>query len=112
MNHRKEAIDNYNNVIIDIYNEHGLECLRGLNGECVVNGKKIYSWFIKATKYFQERNNELIFFKILDDLLFISDEIIYFTANVILLEPFINDPIRDSIKTDREQNLYPNLQNR
>jgi len=111
MNYRKEAIDNYNNVIIDIYNEHSLICLRGLNGECQIDGKDIYPWYHKATHYFVEKNKDFNFYKNLEDLILISDEIMYFTANVILNEKFINDPSKNKIMIDGGRVLFRNFEN-
>lgn len=111
MNHRKEIIEKYNSVIIDIYKEHNLKCLRGLNRECKIDGKDIYPWYREATHYFAEKNKDFNFDKNLEDILFISDEIIYYTANVILYEPCINDPLRNRIKINEGKTLYPNYQN-
>jgi len=111
MNQRKEIIEKYNNIIIDIYKEHGLRCLKGLNRECKINDKNIYPFYHEATDSFSKKNNKFNFSKNLEDLLFISDEIMYYTANIILYEPFINDPIKDRMIINEETTLYPNYQN-
>jgi hypothetical protein len=111
MNNRKEIIEKYDNVIKDIYIEYNLNCLRGLDGECKIDGKNIYAWYHQATHHFAEKNKDFNFDMNLEDLLFISDEIIYFTANVILYEPCINDPLRDKIEINEGKILYPNYQN-
>lgn len=111
MNYRKENIDKFNSVIIDIYKEHNLNCLRGLDGKCKIDGKNIYSLHRKATHYFAEKNKDFNFNKNIDDLILISDEIMYFVANVILYEPFMNDPSRDRIITDGGHVLFRNFQN-
>jgi len=110
-NHRKEIIEKYNNVIIDIYKEHDMRCLRGLYWECKIDGKNIYPWYRKATHYFAERNKDFNFYKNLDDLILISDEIMYFTANVILNEKFMNDPSKNKIIIDGSSVLFRNFIN-
>jgi len=112
MNKRKEGIDKYNKVIFDIYLKHRLKCLRGLDREYKIDGKDIYPWYRIATEYFAKKeDNSFNFNKNIEDLLRISDEIMYFTANIILYEPFINDPTRNSIRINEDKTLYRNFEN-
>lgn len=107
----KKTIEDYNDIIIDIYKEHNLKCLRGLNNEYKLNGKNIYKWHHEATNFFAKKNKEFNFHMNIDDLILKSDEIMYFTANVILFEKFINDPSKDKIIIEEGHTLFRNFQN-
>ncbi len=45
--------------------------------------------------------------QLIDDLMFISDELVYFTAHLFLYRDYINDPLEDARKTDGGQTYYP-----
>lgn len=103
-------IVHYNNLIIQVYQQHDLKCLRGQKSEYEVNGRNILSLHSQAIQQFTGKNN-FNFNKNIDDIILCSDEIIYFLANVILFEPLINDPIRDKIDLGNGNFIYPNFQN-
>jgi hypothetical protein len=107
----KEIIKDYNDITIDIYIEHDLQCLRGLNHEYQLNGKNIYKWYHEATHFFEGKNKKFNFSMNIDDLILKSDEIMYFTANVILYEKFMNDPSKDVIIIEGGRPLFRNFQN-
>lgn len=106
-----QIINQYNELIKQIYFKHSLKCLRGLKGEYEVDGINIFTWHNDAIEQFQSKNNSFSFMKNLDDLFLISDQIIYFLANTILYEPLINDPIREKMDMGNGNYLYPNMQN-
>jgi len=79
MGNEQDIINKYNNIIIDVYYEHGLKCLRGLNGECKIDGKNIYTWHRQATHLFAEKNN----------IMLIGDNKFYRGAGLVLPFPFM-----------------------
>lgn len=103
-------LDNLQATIIDIYNENDLECLRGLRNRYEFFGKQILVWYSDATRKVSINNTKFDRNGIMDDLLFISDEIIYFTAHLYLYAPYLNDPIKESYPFAGRR-IYPNYEN-
>jgi len=106
----EELLKNYQSEIFDIYKKNDLTSIRGLNLEYTLFGRELLPWYydtlreisIKNSK-FNERQNK-------DDILFISDEILYFTAHVFMYRPFLNSPIDDRYNLNGKT-IYPNFQN-
>ena len=108
---REEIFWNYHNEIVKVYKEFHLTSLKGLDSEFIVNGRQILVWYIQIVRKGRIKyQKELEFDKLFDDLLFCSDEILYFLANMYLYKPFINNPIADGFLWSGKM-LYPNYQN-
>ena len=107
----KSLVTAYNNAIISIYRQQCLTCLRGLDGEYTLNGKNLLSWYLETTRRCSVKyGNQFNYFKNKDDILFCSDELLYFTAQLFLYRPYINSPLKDAFLVG-ENMVYPNYQN-
>ncbi|MEO8088128.1 MAG: Cthe_2314 family HEPN domain-containing protein [Bacteroidota bacterium] len=110
---KRKLIRDIQESVLEIYNEHDLECLRGLKSEdeFILNGRQIILWYSEITqKSTLKHQHSYDYLKNFDDLIFLSDEILYFTAHLYLYKDFINDPIEAGfIFYDRM--VYPNNQN-
>lgn len=91
-----ELLSNYQDKIVSIYKEHDLKCLRGIDNKYELDGKPLLSWYFDATRKLSIANSKFDSNANCDDLLFISDEIMYFTAHLYLYKPYLNNPIHDS----------------
>lgn len=108
---RHELIWEYQRSIIDLYKEHGLTSLRGLDDKYEINGRQIIMWHSEVTrKCSVKHNGQFNYFKNFDDLLFCSDELLYFTAHLFLYRPYINNPIEEGFQFSGRM-VYPNYQN-
>lgn len=105
-----EVLQKYQEEILKIYNENGLNSLKGIDLNYELDGKNLLVLYFDAVRKLRVSNQNFDADANLDDLLFISDEILFFTANVYLHRPFVNDPIQDSFQTNEEM-LFPNFQN-
>jgi hypothetical protein len=106
-----ELIWEYQRAIIDIYMHQNLNCLRGFEYNYTVNGREFLGWYSEATRKCAVKHKGLFNYrKLLDDILFCSDALLYFTAHLFLYLPFINNPLKDAIPT-KESMVYPNIQN-
>jgi hypothetical protein len=103
----QELINKLNESISTIYGKEKLYPLRGENGSYKLNGKQILTWYFEVikkgschfkTNYDYDQN--------IDELLFISDEIVYFTALLYFYRPYINNPLKDSY-TMGDKKVYP-----
>jgi hypothetical protein len=121
-----DLINELQKEIIKIYISEDIKMLVGINNDYLLpNGKQILMWngdtISNMHIYEREAKVDLNlykfkFYKNLDNLLFTSDEIAYFTANAFLYKDRINDPIKDerSYFDDKRQKwitYYPNFQN-
>ena len=108
---KQELISELYKTIIDIYEENGLLSLRGENYSYELNGRQILAWYTEVTHWGRKTYSKNIeFHKIFDELIFCSDEIMYFLANMFLYKPFINNPIKDGFAFG-DKIVYPNRQN-
>ncbi len=108
---RRELIFEYQRSIMDIYKEHDLTSLRGLDDEYKINGRQIIMWHSETTrKSSLKHNGQFSYWKNLDDLLFCSDELLYFTAHLFLYRPYINNPVKEGFHFSGQM-VYPNYQN-
>jgi len=108
-----KVISDHQNAIIDIIKEFNLESLSGIDDSYTLNGRDIVPWFDHTTERIALRDKNCdVFKKLFNDLLFCSDEIQFFLANMYLYRPFINNPLRDvTIFNDEALYLnYPNLE--
>ena len=107
----------YENLVIDIYEEQGLNCLSGLDSMYLLNGKPLLRWHNDVTRKCAVKNyghfdfsKNFDYSKNFDDILFCSDELLYFTALLFLYRPYINNPLEEADDLGNEI-LYPNIQN-
>lgn len=108
---RHELIWEYQRSIIDLYKEHNLTSLRGLDHKYEINGRQIIMWHSEVTrKCSVKHNGQFNYFKNFDDLLFCSDELLYFTAHLYLYRPYINNPVEEGFNFSGRM-VYPNYQN-
>jgi hypothetical protein len=106
-----EILQNYQNLIHEKYIEHSLTSIRGLKDNFEIKGKQIYIWHEEVTRKFSFKHNyKFNYNQNIDDLIFNSDELLYFTAQLYLYRDFINNPINDSYNYSGKI-IYPNLQN-
>lgn len=107
-------LEEFNRKIISIYQREQLYPLRGKeNSYLLPNGNKILVWHNEVTRhrnchyspdYYNYNSN-------IEDLLFIGDELIYFTAHLYLYRPYINTPMKDAYITPNGNWFYPIFQN-
>ena len=107
-------LEEFNNKIISIYIKENLHPLRGVGDSFELpNGKQILMWHSETTRH---RNchfspDHFDYISNIDDLLFVSDEIVYFTAHLYLYRPYINTPMKDAYLTPNGTWIYPVFQN-
>lgn len=107
----KELLWKYQKAIQAIYEEQKLTCLSGLHNEYVINGKEIFIWHNEVTrKCAIKYGGHFHYMKNLDDILFCSDELLYFTASLYLYRQYINNPIEEAFRFG-DGMVYPNFQN-
>lgn len=105
-----ELLKSFNKRIIEIYNEQNLVPISGKDGSLnLPNGKPLLSWSNSITRH---RNcafetTKVNYHQLIDDLMFISDELVYFTAHLFLYRDYINDPLKDAVTTNGGQVFYP-----
>ncbi len=108
---RHELIWEYQRSIIDLYKEQGLTSLRGLYDKYEINGRQIIIWHSEATRKCSVKyNGQFDYLKNFDDLIFCSNELLYFTAHLYLYRPYINNPIEEGFHFS-ERMVYPNYPN-
>jgi hypothetical protein len=105
-----ETICNYQEAIIGIYREQQLTCLSGLDQKFLLNGRNILSWHLEVVSKAAQSNRSFQYNKNMDDIFFCSVELLFFTANLYLYRPYINNPLRDALSVG-EDKVYPNYQN-
>lgn len=103
----KDLIDVFNKKIQSIYKLHSLIPLRGENDSYILKEKPIIHWFTEVTRHSScQFNGHFNYNTCLDDLLFSSDEIIYFTAHLFFYLPYINTPLKDAYASG-DKIIYP-----
>ncbi|MDD5360560.1 MAG: Cthe_2314 family HEPN domain-containing protein [Ignavibacteria bacterium] len=107
----KEILKNYEKAIIEIYHEKKLTCLRGLNQDFIHQGIQIMQYYYAIEARIRKSNKSDFDYKaIFDELVFLSDEIMYFTAILYFNRPYINNPLENKIVSG-DKTYYPNMQN-
>jgi hypothetical protein len=85
------VLNDHHSLIFDIYDKEELKCLRGEKDDNHrLAGKNIYEWYFNTCSKISDKDFDKL--SVIDNLLFYSDEIMYFTANIFLVQPFICDP--------------------
>lgn len=121
-----DIIEEIQKAIKEIYKSEKIEVLSGMNKEYLLpNGKQLLVWNSKTISdiYLYQRDkgidlnpNNFQFQKNLDNLLFNSDEVAYFTANAFLYKDKISNPIENAHsyfddKDKKWMKYYPNFPN-
>jgi hypothetical protein len=100
----QELLNRLHQKTLEIYDREGLKCLRGTaEDDYVLNGKNILVWHSEATSKLKHPFDH---FQNIDSLLFISDEIMYFTAQLFFYKPLLNNPLENPIRI-KEKVYYP-----
>lgn len=100
----QELINKFHQKTLEIYDREGLICLRGsTDDDYILNGKNILIWHSEATSGLKQKFDH---FQNIDSLLFISDEIMYFTAQLYFYKPFLNNPLENPLRV-KEKVYYP-----
>lgn len=108
---RRDIILEFHRAIIDIYKEHELKNLAGVNNDFMLNGRQIVQWHSDIVRKGMCKYSEVFnFFQNFDDLRFCCDESMYFLANMYLYRPYMNNPAQDGYALG-ENTIYPNEQN-
>lgn len=93
-----KVITDYQNAIIEIIKEYSLDSLSGIDDNYTLNGQNIVTWYAATVENaIQKYHNKSFFDKTFNDLLFCSDEIQFFLANMYLYRPFINNPLKNNV---------------
>ncbi len=95
----KNLIIEFQEKILSIYEKEKLIPLRGENDSYILpNGREILVWHSEVTRHClcHYNNNHFDYNKNIDDILFTSDELVYFIAHLYLYKPYINNPVKDS----------------
>ena len=97
-------INLFHQKALEIYDREGLGCLRNSeNKDYSLNGKNILVWYSEATSKLKQKFDH---FQNRNSLLFISDEILYFTGQLYFYKPFLNNPLDNPIRI-KEKVYYP-----
>jgi len=108
----EESIANFEKSIVEVYKQYNLTSLRGLDHSFMVNGRQILEWHLKVIS--EGKNiygSNFDFQKNFDDLIFCSDEILYFIGNMYLYRPFMNNPLKEGVRHG-DHIVYPYNQNK
>ncbi len=107
----EDLIWEYHRLHQQIYLDYGLTNLSGLNMEFMLNGRQLWEWHSDATRKCSVKyNGQFYHLKNFDDILFCSDELLYFTASLYLYRPYINNPLKEAFPINGGM-IYPNYQN-
>lgn len=92
----ENLIYDFQDAIVDIYENQGLTCLKELENDYVLNDRQILEWYFDIIRL-SARNNKIDFDfnKNFNDLLYCLDELLLFTDHLFLYWPYINNPLED-----------------
>lgn len=108
---KKELLLEYQKAIVDIYVAENLTSLRGLDENYIINGNQIITWHSETVRRGRIKfKGRFDYMENFDDLLFCSDELMYFTAHLFLYRPFVNKPSQEGFNAWGKR-IYPNHQN-
>lgn len=97
--------------ILSIYNKEKIYPLRGKDDSYEIDGKSILTWHSEVTRHCWCHNgNHFNFDQNIDDLLYISDELVYFTAHLFLYLPYISTPLKDAYSVNGKT-IFPAFYN-
>ena len=106
-----EIICEYHRLHQNMYVEHELTSLSGLHIELLLNGRNLLMWHHDATRKCSIKyNGQFNHMKNFDDILFCSEELLYYTASLYLYRPYINNPLDEAFPFYGRM-VYPNYQN-
>lgn len=104
-------IEEFQKKIVLIYKNEKLIPLRGENDSYRINDRPILIWHGDVTRHcWCHFNAHFNFQQNIDELLFSSDEIVYFTAHLYFYRPYISTPLKDAYSTGKEL-IYPAFYN-
>lgn len=107
----ERLINEIQDTIVDIYHQQKLNNLSGLDESYIIDGKPLLVWYYDTIRKSSLKLNGIVDYnKIIDDILFCCDELLYFTAHLYFYLPFINNPIKDGFYAHEEM-IYPNYEN-
>lgn len=106
---RHRLIWDFQREIIQVYQDYNLTNLAGLDREFILNGRNIQLWYYETISRIEKRNSEFNFNRCFEDLIFCSDEILFFTALLYLYQPYLQNPIDDGF-TIGSKMVYPYTQ--
>src|SRR5258708_5745708 len=103
----KNLVDSHMERIQTLYEEHKLYNIRDIKFTPFREDPPIDTEFSNIT-----RKARIVhgtdYIRLYDEILFCSDEVMYFTANLYLYRQFVNNPLEDGEKFG-EGMVYPNL---
>jgi hypothetical protein len=106
-----DLLNNYQDAVFSAYSENGLTSIRGIDDDNPyrINGKNVLEWYhnVIHNNWIKSNTN---YYDLFDDLSLASDTLLYFTGQMYLYRPFLNNPLRDAYPLG-EKILYPNYQN-
>lgn len=107
----EDLIWDYHKLHQEIYLQYGLTSLSGLDQDFLLNGRNLLEWHHAVTRKCSVKyNGQFYHLKNFDDILFCSEELLYFTASLYLYRPYINNPLQEAFYAG-DKILYPNFQN-
>ncbi|RSK50120.1 Cthe_2314 family HEPN domain-containing protein [Hymenobacter rigui] len=111
-----ELIRTWHRRIQAIYAQEFLTSIRGIDDEQRYqhNNVNLYERYYQVTSQSRNKREGDSFNReyIIDDLTYLSDQVLYFTAEVYLYAPYINNPLEHGIQPPGYSRvLYPNYQN-
>ncbi len=111
MKQNEQLIIEIQAATVDIYHQQRLNNISGLDESYIINGKPLLVWYYDTIRKSSLKQIGIVNYeKIIDDLLFCCDELLYFTAHLYFYLPFINNPIEDGFYANQEM-IYPNFEN-
>ncbi|MCP4550724.1 MAG: hypothetical protein GY834_01515 [Bacteroidetes bacterium] len=103
---RHKLIWDFQNEIIKVYKENELTNLSGLNRDFILNDRNILKWYYDTINSEWKKDSNFDFHRCFEDLIFCSDEILYFTALIFFYKPFLHNPIEHAIPSSGKM-IYP-----
>lgn len=95
-----ELIEILHSKTIEIYERENLKSLRNSGDEdYILYGKNILVWHSEATKLLKKPIDH---FDSIDSLLFVSDEIMYFTSQLYFFKPFLYNPLENPVSLNNK----------
>src|ERR1035437_5175862 len=104
---RQELILENEDTINQIYLQEHLSCLRGIYKKFTINNRQIICSFLKIV---ENQKSSFDCIKLIEEFIFISDEIMYFTAQLFFSKPYINNPLNNEVYINGNSSEFPNRQ--
>jgi len=109
IDNKHKLIWDFQKEIVEIYKSRDLINLSGLDREFILNGRNILQWYFETIGNIKTKPSNFDFNRCFEDLMFCSDEIIYFTALLYLYRPYLQNPIKDGYQFG-DKMVYPYIQ--